>query len=69
MVRYIVTEHSASEQVYYGIAVMMEGKKIDKIDNIVLQMEEAILLADLLQSNGVALEHFRDVVEDYIAVR
>lgn len=69
MVRYIVTEHSTSERVYYGIAAMMEGKRIDKIDNIVLRMEEAILLADLLQHNGVASEHFRDVVEDYVAAR
>lgn len=68
MVRYIVMEHNAaSERRHYGIAAMLGGKNIDKIDDVALRMEEAMVLADLLQDNGVAPEHFRDVVEDYIA--
>lgn len=67
MVRYIVMEHNASERRHYGIAAMLGGKNIDKIDDIALRLEEAMVLADLLQDNGVAPEHFRDVVEDYIA--
>ncbi len=68
MVRYIVTTvDDNSDRVKYGIAAMSGTKYADMLEDIVPSLEETIHLAALLQENGVATEHFRDVVEDYLA--
>ena len=40
---------------------------MDQIDDVALTLEETMRLVSLLQDNGVAPEHFRDVVEDYLS--
>ncbi len=67
MVRYIVTTVNDSDRVKYGITAMLETKYADMLEDIVPSLEETIHLAALLQENGVAAEHFHDVVEDYLA--
>ncbi len=67
MVRYIVTTADDSGRVKYGIAAMSGTKYADMLEDIVPSLEETIHLAALLQENGVAAEHFHDVVEDYLA--
>lgn len=51
----------------YGIAAVCGRSELDSIDDISPTFEETAGLAALLQENGVAAEHFRDVVEDYLA--
>ncbi len=66
MIRYIVTAVNDSECVKYGIAAMVGTEYKEKFNDIVPTYEETLHLAALLQENGVAIEHFRDVVEDYL---
>lgn len=67
MVHYIVTKSEAAAGVQYGIAAVCGRSELDSIDDILPTFEETAGLAALLQENGVAAEHFRDVVEDYLA--
>ena len=67
MVRYIVTEQARAERSQYGIAAITERKRVDQIDDVALTLEETMRLVSLLQDNGVAPEHFRDVVDDYLS--
>ena len=67
MVQYIVTEQTTNERVQYGIAAMTERECVDRIDDVASTLHETVWLVSLLQTNGVAAEHFRDVVHDYFA--
>ncbi len=67
MIRYIVTISDNREDMRYGIAAMAEERYVDRLENIVPTFEETVKLAALLQKGGVSAEHFRDVVEDYLA--
>ena len=67
MVHYIVTKSEADERTQYGIAAVCGQTELDSIDDIAPTFEETASLAALLQDNGVAAEHFRDIVEDYLA--
>ncbi|MBS6640523.1 MAG: hypothetical protein KH295_05665 [Clostridiaceae bacterium] len=67
MVHYIVTKTKAAERTQYGITAVRGQAELDSIDDIAPTFEETARLAALLQENGVAAEHFRDIVEDYLA--
>ena len=67
MVHYIVTKSEAAERTQYGITAVCGQAALDSIADIAPTFEETAGLAVLLQENGVAAEHFRDVVEDYLA--
>lgn len=67
MVHYIVTKNEAAERTRYGITAVWGQAELDSIDDIAPTFEETAKLATLLQENGVAAEHFRDIVEDYLA--
>ncbi len=67
MIRYIITTSDDWESTRYGIAVIMDNEYVDRLDDIVPTFEETAELAAMLQEGGVAAEHFRDVVEDYLA--
>ena len=67
MIHYIVTKNAAADRTRYGITAVCEQTELDSIDDIAPTFEETAGLAVLLQENGVAAEHFRDVVEDYLA--
>ena len=69
MTRYMVVERTERDKTQYGIAAACDGAGFDRLDDIVPTMEEAVRLAALLSQNGVAFEHFRDVVEDQVAER
>ncbi len=67
MIRYIVITSDKKENKRYGIAALSGTEYVDRIEDIVLTLEETVKLAALLQDNGVSTEHFRDVVYDYLA--
>ena len=67
MIHYIVTKNAAADRTRYGITAVCEQTELDSIDDIAPTFEETARLAALLSENGVAAEHFRDVVEDYLA--
>lgn len=67
MVHYIVIKSEAATGLRYGIAAVCGRSELDSIEDIAPTFEETAGLAALLQENGVAAEHFRDVVEDYLA--
>ena len=67
MVHYIVTKTKAAERTQYGITAVRGQAELDSIDDIAPTFEETARLAAVLQDNGVAAEHFRDIVEDYLA--
>nr|WP_297175513.1 DUF6514 family protein [uncultured Agathobaculum sp.] len=66
MVHYIVTKSQAAEGTQYGITAVCGQAEFDSIADIAPTFEETARLAALLQENGVAVEHFRDIVEDYL---
>jgi hypothetical protein len=51
----------------YGITALQDTQPLDHLDDVATTSEQTMQLAAMLQKNGVAVEHFRDVVEDYIA--
>ena len=67
MVHYIVTKSEAAGRTQFGITAVCGQTGLDSIDDIAPTFEETARLAALLSENGVAAEHFRDVVEDYLA--
>ncbi len=66
MACYIVTERGMAEGNAYGIAAVSDHAEIERIDDIAPSLQEVLYLAGLLQTGGVAVEHFKDVVEDYV---
>ena len=67
MVHYIVTKSAAAGRTQSGITAVCGQTELDSIDDIAPTFEETAMLAALLRENGVAAEHFRDIVEDYLA--
>lgn len=67
MIQYVVTEQKSGERVKYGIAAVTGRECLDRLEDVGATMQETIHLVALLQTNGVAAEHFRDVVHDYFA--
>lgn len=66
MIQYIVTQSMSRERTIYGIAVINDCVELDRLPDIAMTLEDATRLAALLQTHGVAAEHFRDVVEDHL---
>lgn len=66
--RYIVVSRETSDRERYDLAVVQENSFVCTIEDVTPKLEQAIALAELLENNRVPVEHFRDVVEDYIAV-
>ena len=64
MVHYIVIKSEAAGRTQFGITAVCGQTGLD---DIAPTFEETARLAALLSENGVAAEHFRDVVEDYLA--
>jgi hypothetical protein len=67
MIRYVVTERKTEDRTLYGITALQDTQQLDHLDDVAATSEQTMQLAALLQKNGVAVEHFRDVIEDYIA--
>lgn len=67
MAQYLVTKSTRPEGATYGIIAWEDEKLIDTIEDLVPSWEETVWLAAMLEKNGVAAVHFRDVVEDYLA--
>ena len=67
MTQYIIIEQLHLDRTRYGVAAVGEQGYFDRIDDVALTMEEAVRLTGLLTRNGVAAEHFRDVIEDQLA--
>ena len=67
MTHYIIIEQLALDRTRYGVAAVGEQGYVDRIDDVALTMEEAVRLTGLLAENGVAAEHFHDVIEDHLA--
>lgn len=67
MVRYLLTEKTVEERKCFGITAVAEDGKTEVIDDIFSDFAEIVALADCLQANSVPMEHFRDVVDDYLA--
>ncbi|MDO4270017.1 MAG: hypothetical protein Q4C72_03735 [Eubacteriales bacterium] len=67
MVRYIVTEKEGSEKTQYGIAAVWGKMERVYIHDVAPTLEKTIHIAAFLQENGVAVEHFRDVLDDLLA--
>lgn len=66
MVHYLLTEHTVSGRRCYGITAVSEERVVDALEDVFPDFGETARLAALLQENGVAAEHFRDVVSDYL---
>jgi|GEM_PF-6456514 len=67
MTQYLVTKSTRPEGAAYGIIAWEEEHPVDAIEDLVPSWEETVWLAAMLNTNGVAAVHFRDVVEDYLA--
>lgn len=67
MVQYVVTKAKSHDREQYGIAAIREKEELDSLADVAASFEETAALAAFLQENGVAVVHFRDVVEDYLA--
>ncbi len=67
MVRYIITEREAAGETHYGISAYGGENDADRLEDIAVSYAEILRLTALLQENGVAVAHFRDVIEDYLA--
>lgn len=66
---YVVTERAETDGVRYGIAAVQDGKTQERIDDAAPTLDEVLGLAAMLQQCAVPLEHFRAVVQDYVAER
>jgi predicted methyltransferase MtxX (methanogen marker protein 4) len=67
MVRYIITEREIADETHYGISAYGGENDVDRLEDIAVSYAEILRLTALLQENGVAVAHFRDVIEDYLA--
>ncbi len=66
MLQYMVMHHHKAQQITYGIALLDNGAEVDSISDILPNLQQTVSLAAMLQEHGVAAEHFRDVVADYL---
>ena len=66
MLQYMVMQHHEAQQITYGIALLDNGAEMDSISDILPNLQQTVSLAAMLQEHGVAAEHFRDVVADYL---
>ena len=66
MTQYIAVKKETAERELFGIAAVEGGEPAGCIEDVLPSWEHVLTLVRLLQENGVAAEHFYDVVKDYI---
>lgn len=66
MIAYIATKTDSLGRDCFGVAAVADSGEIDWVSDAVCGLEEAIMLSRRLQRGGVAREHFRDVLCDYV---
>ncbi|MDY3618824.1 DUF6514 family protein [Agathobaculum sp.] len=66
MTQYIAVKKETTEREMFSIAAVDRGEVADCIEDVFPSFERVMPLVRLLQENAVPVEHFHDVVEDYI---